>query len=198
LHRLTGASVQYAPDQVRGYCTLRATLSPVSEAVPTMRRRCLRRDVDGPIHLPTWQRSAPGRRADGSRSRRPGSTVNDEPPAMAGRPLTAFSGYRWTAKSQSGVERKAEGWPRTEIAATRVPQGNPGDPSKVPEGSQGEPSSRPGRACWGRRTTGPRVAHAAPAYPSQPFAAPWRRGKNGACRMPSTNPTEPDDHNERT
>ena len=50
----------------------------------------------------------------------------------------------------------------TQIAVTRVPQGNPGDPSRVPEGSQG-PSSRPGRGLLEpERRTGSRVAERRP------------------------------------
>ena len=46
-------------------------------------RRGLRRDVDGAIHRLMWPRSAPGRRANGSRSRRRAATVVGDRPAMA-------------------------------------------------------------------------------------------------------------------
>ena len=79
---------------------------------------------------------------------------------------------------------------RTEIAVTRVPQGNPGDPSKVPVGSPREPSSRPGRVCWGRRSTGPRVAERRPRT-RRTFRRPKRPARDGTARARSRVSTMP-------
>ncbi len=84
------------------------------------------------------------------------------------RPLTAFSGSRRERSNparagwQAGSQRMAQDRNRRHAGAARQPRG----PRQVPEGPLEGPSSRPGRVCWGRRTTGPRVAHAAPAHPS--------------------------------
>ena len=85
---------------------------------------------------------------------------------------------RRSASNGRGVRRPPRGtWPARrsqeqasrlqlaavpKIAATRVPQGNPGDPSRSQRALARGPSSRPGRVCWGRRTTGPRVAERRP------------------------------------
>ncbi len=116
---------------------------------------------------PAWQRSAPGRVAlvlEGRVSGRPAATVAVEAPAMA-----AECGDRREAHGRPGarIERTSRlqlaAVPK--IAATRVPQGSPGDPSRVPGSSDGSPPAGPGRACRGRRQPAP-GRREAPAYPS--------------------------------
>ena len=147
--------------------------------------RCLRRGAR--YQHPAWQRSAPGRVAlvlEGPISRRPAVTVAVEAPAMAAEcgDRRKAHGRRVARKSRPRLQLAAV----PKIAATRVPQGNPGDPSRVPEGSLGEPSSRPGRVCWGRRSTGPRVADKGARVPVATIApaAVARAGRTARAQQP--------------
>ncbi len=132
-----------------------------------------------------------GPRVGGPRSRRPAVTVAVEAPATAvecGDRRKAH-GRRRARKSRppaaacSGVQN------RRHAGAARQPRG----PRQVPEGPLEGPSSRPGRVCWGRRSTGPRVADKGARVPVAPRATPrGPRERNGACLMPSTRPPQPD------
>jgi hypothetical protein len=129
--------------------------------------RCLRRDVDGPIHCPPWQRAAPGRRASGSRSGRPGS-----------HPFPARR-QQWRRTGDCLMRLKADGAPmrRTpkrdlgQKSPTRVPEGNPR--AVRPWSLKGFPR-RPARVSWSAAMRSA-VADEAPAYPSQ-LRLPRRRG----------------------
>ena len=82
-----------------------------------------------------WQRPAPGRRADGSRSRRPAVTVAVEVPAMARSAATAEEAHgRKAADLQRDTNRRHAGAAR-----------QPGDPPRV----SGSPTGFPGRPARG-------------------------------------------------
>ena len=161
------------PDQVRGNCTLRQTLSPGAEAVRIMARRCLRRGAG------TSTQRGSDRRLEG----RPSCWRTELQEARCDR-------CRRSASNGRGVRRPPKGtWPagRSQEQATgcslqrcpkspsrgcrKATQGTP----KVPVGSHKEPSSRPGRVCWGRRSTGPRVADKGARVPVAPRAGPGGR-----------------------
>jgi hypothetical protein len=120
----------------------RGSLSPPLRTVAACGHRCLRRDVDGPIHCPPWQRAAPGRRASGSRSGRPGS-----------HPFPARR-QQWRRTGDCLMRLKVDGAPmrRTpkrdlgQKSPTRVPEGNPRAvrPWSLETGSQGDPRGSPG------------------------------------------------------
>ena len=148
-------------------------------AVADFACRCLRRDVDRSVlHVAAagaWKESL----TEGLRSRRPGPTASGEAPAMAWSPLAARMAQGLTRSTPArGGAHKPKSGPgqksptRGRRTATRGPPRSRGAPS------QRGLSRRPGRVSWGRRTTGPRVADAAPAYPSHsrdPFARNGRR-----------------------
>ena len=142
--------------------------------------RCLRRDVDGPIHRLTWQRPAPGRRAvDGSRSRRPGCDRSGEAPAMA-RSRRPPSGSRCDrevpATGRAGSQSICA---RDTNRRTRVPQGSPGTRAGsqgARRGSQGGPQpSLPGRVvpAPGLPTRHPRTRRTLAGFPAGADGA-WR------------------------
>ena len=128
--------------------------------------RGLRRDVDGAIHRFMWPRSAPGRRANGSRSRRLAATVVGDRPVMAWsrRPLLRGT---WPKGPQicSDAQNRRRGCRKATPGAVRplgASDGSPRRPTRVSWGSDEEP---PG--C----RVGTRVPVAPPAV---------RRGTDGA------------------
>ena len=143
----------------------------------------------GPFTSPRGKdRRLEGERS-GSRSRRPGKPADGEAPAMAAESSTA----KWlmaTAELQQWGEaasrRAYRDRNRRQRGCRKATQGTP----KVPGGPLEGPSSRSGRTCWGRRTTGPRVAHAAPAYPSHLASPRGPRGTDGACACSSNTSIE--------
>ena len=115
---------------------------------------------------------------DGSKSGRPAATVAVEAPAMAAEcgdrreahgPLAAHPSEPAGCSLQRCPKSPQRG-------CRKATQGTP----KVPEGPHQGPSSRPGRVCWGRRTTGPRVAERRPRT-RRASLRPRRRGKETAC-----------------
>ena len=132
----------------------------------------------GPFTYLTWQRPAPGRRANGSRSRRPRRvTVSSEALAMARSrrpPEWARGVMAQVPATEPG--RKPKSCPGDRNRRTRVPQGS----LEIRQGSQGarrgsqKGSPRPS----GPVRTRPWVADEAPAYPSHP--RPTCRGRT-AC-----------------
>jgi hypothetical protein len=110
-------------------------------AVSCCVRRCLRRDVDGPIRRLTWQRPAPGRRANGSRSRRPAVTVAVEASAMA----RAYSDRRrgtWPPSSKGQTGRRF-------AAGHKSPSRGRRKAAPGPEQGLREPDGVPRMACRG-------------------------------------------------
>ncbi len=142
---------------------LRRRLSPHPWAHATIRASLAR---DGAFGSSTQRgkRPAPGRVVlvlEGPRSRRPGTTASDDAPVMARKrwPPSVAQGviapYRATGRSGKPKQR-----PGTQIAATRVPEGNPGTVRcGEPQGSQGDPRGSPGLgnqprvAAYGTRVT---------------------------------------------
>ena len=64
----------------------------------------------------------------------------------------------------------------------KATQGTPQGSRRAPK----EPSSRPGRVCWGRRTTGPRVAERRPRTRRTLRLAPCPARETARARKPST------------
>ena len=145
---------------------LRRSLSPLPAAVARCARRCLRRDVDGPIHQShvaaagAWKESP-----DGSRSRRPDCDRCRRAPAMARRAATADEAHG--RRARKGRQRP-QICSRTQIAVTRAPQGSletckglrepDGVPRKACRGLPGRFGPGPGlpmRRPRTRRTSGP-------------------------------------------
>ena len=164
------ASGAMPPDQVRGYCTRTVLHAGMRGAVCDLQRgiarafldtyprrlwgvrksacRGLRRDVDGPIHRLMWPRSAPGRRANGSRSRRLAATVVGDRPAMA---WSRRPPHRGTWPEQ------AADFQRRPKSPTRLPKGNPRGREAL--GSQRWlPEETPTRVSWGSPHKEPPVA----------------------------------------
>jgi hypothetical protein len=144
------------------------------------RRRCLRRDVDGPIHRLTWQRSAPGRRASGSRSGRPardrcrrgasnGAECGDRPSGAHGRP---------------GRSRERNHRPqireRDRNRRTRAPQGGPGTPAGVSEARRGFQGGPLSEGLPDRHGAGPGLPMRRPRTRRTSLPPPGGRGKETA------------------
>lgn len=111
--------------------------------MPLCACRGLRRDVDGPIHRFTWPRPAPGRRADGSRSRRLDCDRCRKAPVMAPTPRLPHRGT-WPIGPQICSDAKSR--------RRGVPKGNPRAASprepamalgETPHGSPGAGNSPP-------------------------------------------------------
>jgi hypothetical protein len=127
----------------------------------------------GPFTNLTWQRPAPGRRANGSRSRRPAVTVAVEASAMARRAATAEEAHgRPSLQRADGSRRFAAGHkspPRGRRKAAWRPQGlrePDGVPRKACRGLPGRLGPGPGlptRHPRTRRTPGPRRGRTARA-----------------------------------
>src|SRR5262245_50531029 len=139
-------------------------------------RRLLRRDVGGAIRIPgAGDRRLEGER-DGSRSRRLAVTVSGQSASNGAEPVTA---ERHRAGRACGVQpspvhimRMAAARSGTQIAARRVPKGNPWAvrPWSPARGSQGGSIG----GLLGRLVR-PAVAEWAPAYPSHPAPLRTRR-----------------------
>ena len=133
---------------------LQRILSPHPRRMPKVRRRCLRRDVDGPIRRLTWQRPAPGRRVRMARD--PGGLLRPLPPRRQQWRLCAVTALRAQGVNvdvrATGRGGKPKHRSRTQIAVTRVPQGSPGTRAGsqgARRGSQGG-STDASRAGWYR------------------------------------------------
>ncbi len=141
-------------------------------------RRLLRRDVDGAIRLPMCRRPAPGRRARWLEIQEARTDRSRRSASNGGEPLAAFSGSRCDRESHAKGTRQAKVRAGTEIAATRVPKGNPRavrprKPERAPE------EARAG--LLGRRVR-PAVAEVGTRVPVAPM--PCRDepgGSDGAC-----------------
>jgi len=157
-------------------------LSPQVLASLRFDRRLLRRDVGGAIR----PSCAGGRRLegerDGSRSRRPGPTADGEAPAMAGKPLAAFSGSRCDRGPMQWGRRKPKYGPGQKSPPTRVPKGNPRavrpwetwcQTRRVRHLSRGGPRGPPGAV---RPPRGCRVGTRVPVAPRGAAG-----GADGAC-----------------
>jgi hypothetical protein len=119
------------------------TLSPPSQLMPKVGRRCLRRDVDGPIRRLTWQRPAPGWRARMARD--PGGPLRPLPPrrpamepVCSDRPEGSRCERRCRPTGRGGKPKHRSG---AQNRRTRVPQGSPG-----PEQGLREPDGVPRKA----------------------------------------------------
>jgi len=166
---------------VHRMCTGRAgrCLSPPSQTVPRMRPSPVCGGTRSALRPSRGRRSAPGRRAQ-RKARDPGGP---------GRPL-AGKRQQWRGPagrlkwlkvcSPAAGNGTAGGKPKqrtgTQIAVRGCCTAAPGTPpgsqgSPLPEGSQG----RPGRACRGRRQTGPWAAARHPRNPPHPRALPRGR-----------------------
>jgi hypothetical protein len=163
-------------------------LSPLTGTSLYSARRGLRRDVDGPIHRLMWPRSAPGRRANGSRSRRPGVTVAGETSAMT---------WNWRPPKRLKADRKGaspSGKPKfhsgTEIAARGCRKATPG--AVRPLGASDGSPRRPARVSWGsdEEPRGCRVGTRVPVAPPAVRRGRAARGREkeirgiGSCPMP--------------
>jgi len=117
-----------------------------------------------------WQRPAPGRRADGSSSRRPAVTVAVEVPAMARSAATAEEAHgRKAADLQRDTNRRHAGAAR-----------QPGDPRRVSGSPTGFPG-RPARGLPGRFGPGPGLPMRRPRDPSHLAGIPAGRKACGQC-----------------
>jgi hypothetical protein len=117
----------------------------------------------GPFTNLTWQRPAPGRRANGSRSRRPAVTVAVAAPAMA----RAYGDRRrhMAARASKGQTAAADLQQDTN-RRTRAPQGSPGTRAGSQGARRGSQEGLPRPS--GPVRTRPWVADEAPAFPSHP------------------------------
>ena len=152
-------------------------LSPLPGGCVIAARPCLRRGVGGPIHRPRGKRTAPGRRADGSRSGGPWRPLPPEPQHEA-EPATALSGSRCERASGQRSRRGSQSSRRgTEIAARgcrKAAQG-PEQGLREPDGVPREARNQASRAGW-YRPQGCRRGTRVPVAP--PALLP---GTDGAC-----------------
>ena len=160
-------------------CLARVALSPC---------RCLRRDVNGPIHRSPWQRPAPGGERNGSidggsGERNPLLAQSRSSEHAGDRPHCGLK-VRWrgTGNGPSWKPKRCALGNRNRRRGCRKAAKGPEQGLREPDGVPREAQPAPP----GPGGTGPRVADEAPAYPSHLRPIRRRRTARGRARRPTS------------